>query len=344
MQPANALLDDPDALRERFDNDGYLYFQRVLDVERVRALRRRMLTVLADAGWVSPRAYFMSGRCLVAPVREGDDDFFRAYDEVQKLEEFHSLAHDERLTDIMRTVLGDSAWPHPLKIARLSFPDHYEVSTPPHQDWPNNQGTERLTAAWVPVGDIPAELGGLAILRGSHKWGPLPLTVHLGAGNRRAVLPEDMLEQCRWVSTEFALGDVLVFLSTTVHASLHNASEFFMRLSVDFRYQLEGEELTPGVLEPHFGRLSWPDIYRDWKSDRYQYYWRDKRYEVVPFRDIPLVGEPVGASDDEIRALAAYEQRRAARVERRLETLSAILADEDARGAAELLDATDRPD
>src|SRR5262249_37157864 len=147
--------------------------------------------------------------------------------EVQKLESFHTLAHDPTLVTTMRSVLGgDSAFPHPLKIARLAFPDHYEASTPPHQDFPNNEGTERLTATWVPLTDIPPELGGLAILRGSHRYGLLQMAGHIGAGNRCAVIPPEMAEECRWVTTEFHQGDVLVFPSLAVHASLHNASEF----------------------------------------------------------------------------------------------------------------------
>src|SRR5262249_20582364 len=142
------------------------------------------------------------------------------------------LAHDERLVAIMRDVLDEErVFPHPLKIARLIFPDNFEISTPPHQDFPNNQGTPDLTACWIPIGDFDRGHGGLAILRGSHRFGVLPLTTHFGAGNRSAVLPPEMLEECRWVTTQFAAGDVLVFPSLTVHAALHNASGFFMRLS-----------------------------------------------------------------------------------------------------------------
>ncbi len=77
-------------------------------------------------------------------------------------------------------------------------------------------------------------------------------------------------EECRWVTSEFRMGDVLLFPSMTVHASLHNASQFHMRLSVDFRYQLEGEALTEGCLQPHFQRLSWEEIYAGWRSDEHQ--------------------------------------------------------------------------
>lgn len=318
MVASNDLLGDDEALRTRLDDDGYLYFSQVLDRDKVLGLRRRMLSVLRDCGWVDPDAVLMYGATARPPVREGDDEFFEAYDEIQKLEAFHALAHDATLVSIMQSVLGESAFPHPLKIARLIFPDHYEVSTPPHQDFPNNQGTPDLTASWIPVGDFPREMGGLAILRGSHRRGRLPLTTHLGAGNRCAVLPLDLLEECRWVTTEFAAGDVLLFPSYTVHAATHNASELFMRISVDFRYQLEGEPLTQGCLEPHFGRLSWDEIYEGWSRTELQYYWKDLDFEVVPFEEFELVGA------DEDAALAEfmrYEQRVNARLGRRESSL-----------------------
>ena len=333
MQASNDLLGDPPALRARLAEDGYLYFSKLLDRARIQALRKQMLTVLADHGWVARDGYFMAGRCVRAPLREGEEEYLAAYDDVQKLEAFHTLAHDETLVETMRQVLGDTAFPHPLKIARLNFPDHFEASTPPHQDYPNNQGTDRLTAAWVPVGEIPYELGGLAILRGSQKFGVLPLDVHLGPGKRQAVVPVEVLERCRWVTTEFSMGDVLLFTSKTVHASMHNASEFFMRTSVDFRYQLEGEALTDLVLEPHFQRLSWEDIYQGWRSTRYQYYWKALDYQVVPFEDLGVEGRVLPEmSPEEIRQFVLYERRREARTERRMQALADVLdADRDSR-------------
>lgn len=311
MAVSNDLLGDPEALRSRLAEDGYLYFSGVLNRKKVLQLRRRMLGALDECGWIDPDSVLMRGRCTAVPVREGDPEFFVGYDEIQKLEEFHTLAHDDDLMAIMREVLGESAFPHPLKIARLAFPRHYEVSTPPHQDYPNNQGTPNLTAAWIPAGDIPGELGGVAVLRGSHQYGVLPLATHIGAGNRGAVVPLEMLEKCRWVSTDFSAGDLLLFPALTVHAARHNSSEFYMRLSVDFRYQLEGEALTPITLEPHFGRLTWEEIYENWSSTEHQYYWRDLDYEVVPFEEYPLVR----AEDerDEVDAFLSYERKRDAR-------------------------------
>ena len=44
----------------------------------------------------------------------------------------------------------------------------------------------------------------------------------------------------RWLTTEYQMGDVLVFGMGTVHASLDNQSNGY-RLSADSRYQLASE-------------------------------------------------------------------------------------------------------
>lgn len=291
MRSSTDLLGDPEALRERMETDSYLYFQGALDPAKVLDLRTKMLQVLADHGWIYTQHYFMQALSIITPLKEGEEEYLRVYDDIQHLEELHALAHDDALTAIMRAVVGETAWPHPLKIARLAFPGNWEVATPPHQDYPNNQGTTGLTASWIPVGDCPQELGGLAVLRGSHRYGVLPLDHHPGAGSRQAVVPLEMLEQLRWVTTDYAAGDVLVFSSTTVHASLNNATDS-IRVSVDFRFQNEHEPLTPIVLEPHYQMSTWDDIYAGWSSTEHQYYWRDLDYEVVPFESYPLVSGP----------------------------------------------------
>ena len=46
------MLGDPAALQERLDEDSYLYFEKVLDEGKINALRKKILLVLADQGWV----------------------------------------------------------------------------------------------------------------------------------------------------------------------------------------------------------------------------------------------------------------------------------------------------
>jgi hypothetical protein len=330
MRSSIDLVDDAEALRARMAEDSYLYLPGLLDAQKVLDLRRDVVEELGDRGWLRNDEYLMEAISIIPPLREGEEPFLEVYDAVQRLEGFHTLAHDPALVHAMRQLLGPTAFPHPLKIARLSFPANYEVSTPPHQDYPNNQGTESLTASWIPLGDCPIELGGLAVLRGSHRYGVLPLDRHPGAGNRQAVVPLPMLEELRWVTTDFEAGDVLLFPSTAVHASLHNASEHYMRLSVDFRYQQEGEALTDMVLQPHFQRLTWDDIYAGWSSTDHQYYWRDLDYEIVPFETFPLVsGDP---DDVPWAEILRHDHKINVRHERRMARLSDFLADDVSSG------------
>ena len=281
---ANELLGDPKSLQKKLADDGFLFFKSIIPKAKLLALRHAFTDILADAGCITAGELTTNAVATVRPFREGDEEYFKVHDRLVKLEEFHALAHDTNLMSLMRTVLGDSAFPHPLSIARLIFPNNAPATTPPHQDFPNNQGSEDLTAAWVPLGDCPNHMGPLKVLKGAHKYGILPMRHHLGPGSRAARIP-DALNHLTWHRSPFEAGDVLLFSALTVHAATDNLDASKMRLSVDYRYQTEGSPLTAGCLEPHFERLSWEEIYKDWKSDSLKYYWRSKKYRVVEWDD-----------------------------------------------------------
>jgi hypothetical protein len=303
-------LDDPTALCARFSEEGYLFLRGVVDTDLLLDLRKRVTSICASHGWFEPGTDPLDAIMYTEPCVEGDDRYFEVYDEVQKLEAFHAVPHHPSVRRCVTPLLSESAFPHPLSIARLMFPHNEEWATPPHQDYPNNQGTPDLYACWIPLGDCPAELGSLSILRGSHRLGVAPLEFSLGAGNRRARLDE-RFEGLNWVSGDFAAGDAVVFHSHTVHRSLPNTTDR-MRLSVDYRFQREGEPLTAGCLQPHFGRLGWDEIYQGWTRGDLQYYWRERRYTVVPWN--PTFHEQ---SDDDQR-IAMQDPMNWRREDRRL--------------------------
>lgn len=287
---SSPLLSSPEALRRRFQDEGYLYLRGLLDVSRVRALQEDIFACCREKGWFDPGTTSIeNGPPVVVPVNEGEAPFFRVYDEVQKLESLHTQAHDSDITRVMRMLLDETAFPHPLSICRLIFPDNNEAITPPHQDYPNNQGTTELYACWMPLVDCPVERGGLAMLPGSHRYGLLPLEFSLGPGNRQAVVPAELAQQS-WVGGDYRPGDVLIFHSLMLHRSLPNLTDR-MRLSVDFRYQSVHEPMTESCLNPHFGRLSWDQIYAGWASREYQYYWRKLPLKFAPwttrYHDLP---------------------------------------------------------
>jgi Phytanoyl-CoA dioxygenase (PhyH) len=278
FEDSSVLLDDAVALRARFERDGYVLLRGAVDVDLLLETRRAILRVLHAHGWLDPRQDPWAAVPLTGPFVEGEPEFLEAYDDVQRLETFHAVPHHASVRRCMTALLGPTAFPHPLSIARLIFPGNEEWTTPLHQDYPNNQGTFDLYACWIPLANCSVDGGNLSILRGSHKLGVAPLRASLGAGNRRAEL-DHRYDGLDWVGGDVRLGDALVFHSLTVHRALPNRGQS-MRLSVDYRFQREGEALTEGCLEPHFGRLSWDDIYKGWRRDDLNYYWRSKRFTV----------------------------------------------------------------
>jgi hypothetical protein len=272
LRPANALLDRPRELRDRFEEDGFLFFRGLLPADEILPVRRGILSCCRGAGWLSDDgADALEGRADPSKACvEPEPAFLAVYREVQKLERFHALAHHRALLDVVEAVLGEPALPHPNKIARLSFPHNVRHTTPPHQDFPFIQGTAETFTTWIPLGDIPRSLGGLMVDAGTHRAGLYEYHLSLGAGGMGidpASLPD------RWHTADYLIGDVLMFHSHLVHRALPNSTADRLRLSVDFRYQARSQPIAESNLIPHTGQVSWEEVYRDWESVELKFYW-----------------------------------------------------------------------
>lgn len=266
--PSTDLLADPSALRARAQADGYLYLPGLLPAKAVNRLRAAVLQAAGDAGWCDGAGLAAPG---VVPAVEGDQAFMAVYDQIQRLEAFHALALHPALLGLYRLLFEEEVLAHPRNICRVMFPRNNPYATPPHQDFLHVRGARDTWTAWVPLGDCPLALGGLAIMAGSHREPLLPTQTALGAGGAAvdtAALPYP------WVEGDMALGDVLTFHSHTVHQALPNLTPCRMRLSADFRYQPVTQPVVAASLEPHYGRLSWEEIYAGWSSRADAYYWR----------------------------------------------------------------------
>jgi ectoine hydroxylase-related dioxygenase (phytanoyl-CoA dioxygenase family) len=259
--------------------DGYLFVPGLIDREAIRRTRRDILDICARAGWLAPGSNPDDG--IAAPgVRHvaGQPGFMEVYTKVQHLESFHALAHDPGIVEVVRLVVQDEVLVHPRNIARIIFPEITTYTTPAHQDFIHIKGTPETYTCWFPLGDCPPELGGLAILRGSHRQGIFRHDPALGAGGRgidTAPLGHG------WVASPLQEGDALFFHSHTVHRGLDNVTLDRLRLSCDFRYQAVSEPVHPSSLEPHHGRLTWEEIYGGWRSEEWQYYWRQLPLRVT---------------------------------------------------------------
>lgn len=267
------LLGDAAALRERAQADGYLFVTGLVPRDAVDALAGAILRICREQGWADSE-----GRALGEPRLEGHEGWWDVYDPLQRLEAFHALAHRPEIVGLVRDLVSEEVLAHPRNIARVTFPGTAHYTTPPHQDYPLIQGTPDTYTVWIPLVDCPMELGGLAMLPGSHRVGLLPVHSASGPGGL-GVDAEDL--GLTWHMQDMRAGDALLFHSHTVHRALPNVSERDLRISADYRYQGASQPVVEDSLLPHYLRLSWDEIYAGWSAAGPRYYWRSFPLNVV---------------------------------------------------------------
>jgi len=282
MQP---FLDSTDAVNDgvelsrRMERDGYLFISELLPPAVVEALRMQMLEIARDAGWVqrgTPLADAvadLNGFCV-----EPEPVYMQKYHAMYRLPEFHAIQHHPNLVGLFERMLEEPVLPHPRIIGRTIFPQRETFTTPPHQDFIPIQGTEDTYTAWIPLGDLPRELGGLQIAAGSHRRGVYDFQPAMGAGGLEVL---DPLEGT-WRYSPFRQGDVLIFHSLAVHKGMPNGSDR-LRMSIDARYQRASEPIAPGSLQPHSQPSTWEEVYAGWPETELKYYWRKWEMEIKEY-------------------------------------------------------------
>jgi hypothetical protein len=279
------LLDHPELLCKQANLDGYMFFRSLLPKERVLGLRRQMMEIIDRHGLLDKDYDIMEGKANVGEVEKlelGRIDVgvsTEIYTEIQKLEEFHAIAHDPALLRVYTLLFGEEPMPHPRNICRMILPHFGITPTPPHQDFLHIQGTPSTWTCWFPIGDCSRELGGLAVLEGSHHNGMISVTENAGAGGLETILCGYNLE---WATDEYYAGDVLIFHSQTVHKAIPRQIPGYVRLSCDFRYQPASEVIEPSSLLPH-GPYTWDELYEGWNDKSIQYYWKKHDFTFSPW-------------------------------------------------------------
>jgi hypothetical protein len=278
---------DTAGLRARAERDSYLFFKHLLPAQDVLPVRADLLSVIEAFGWRQPGQDAFGDRLDLSRLNWVSESEMRtdigvthaAYHAVQRLESVHRLPHHSALKTLYRTLFGQEPLVHPRHIVRLPTPHPSIVPTPPHQDFPLIQGTSNTWTCWFPVGDCPRSLGGLTVLRGSHKKGYLPIQPSLGAG---LIAAELCPTETDWIEGDYEIGDVLTFPSFTVHKALPSQFKDRIRLSLDVRYQPADEPVEEKSLLPHCP-LTWNEIYADWKQDDLKYYWERQQKTFSPW-------------------------------------------------------------
>ena len=222
LADSSGLLRDPHALRGRLAADGYLFFRGLLPVEPVRAAGSAVTGRLHEGGWITP-----AGLPLGPPRGSGPKEALAdpAYRRAVLGLAFNRIPYLPELRGLVRGILGPEAFSYPVKVLRTVYPERAGGPAQGryvHCDY-GGAGVQDMLTTWLPLMNIPADLGGLAVMPGGHR--------------QRPHWPRLLKPAARgWATTDYRVGDVIVFHCLTPHAALPNAASA-LRISGDFRWQ-----------------------------------------------------------------------------------------------------------
>ncbi len=260
LREANALMGDMDALRQRMEEDGYLLIRKLHDPQKVKEARRVVLENLAANGQIDTSHPL--DEAVIAPNARGA--FLGGAKAVTHTPEFLAVVEAPELMQFFSDFLGAPALTFNYKWLRaVGHGDftgaHYDIVY-------MGRGTTKLYTVWTPLGDVPFEKGPLAILEGSHRieklkqtYGKMDVDRDNVEGGWFSNDPIELVEKFggRWLTTEFEMGDALIFGMFTMHGSLNNVTNCY-RISCDTRYQRADEPADERwVGENPIGHYAW---------------------------------------------------------------------------------------
>lgn len=258
LRDSTDVLDDEAALRERMMEDGYLYLPDYLKREEVLDARRVITTRLAQSGCLDEA--FDASQAVV----KSNEGLGFSPDLAVDNAPLQRVLYSGRMIEIYEKLLDEEVRHFDFTWMRAVAPGR---GTSPHCDIVYmGRGTQQLYTSWTPLGDTSFAMGGLMILEGSHRHQklrdnycrkdvdefcsnrrPAEHAQMGGGGNIReggslSHNPVKLRENLggRWLTSEFRAGDLLIFSTFIVHASLDNQSNR-VRLSSDSRYQRASE-------------------------------------------------------------------------------------------------------
>jgi ectoine hydroxylase-related dioxygenase (phytanoyl-CoA dioxygenase family) len=250
-------------LRDRCRDHGYLWLKGLLDPEEVKSFRAYMFEHMDDVGLTAPGSEPALG--LSSGQAQQKEKADRKLMALVRSAAYEAFCVQPRLWRFMDTFLEGVSYLHKRKILRYTQP-HTTAVTPAHYDLIYLRGgTSRVVTAWIPIGDIPVEMGGLVYLEGSHSIGmdmeaefsrkaaELTPQERISAYNRNMTeggwvskdLP-DMAERfnARWLIADYEAGDVVIHSPFMIHASTTNVDpQNRIRLSTDIRFQNVNDEI-----------------------------------------------------------------------------------------------------
>lgn len=228
------LLGEPEALRARIAEQGYLFFGKLLDAPLLDPLRAWVRQRCVAHGWVQPDPangpeFAAQVGATMAGAGYDDPRWVGLQRELSRAPEFVALADGEPLAGLMETLCEGPATRATVNFCWLKLPGQPEHTTLPHQDLFYLHQCPLMWTVWVPLVDTPLSLGPLGVVPGSGREGVLP---HVSPAVGMQV-PRDT----EWATAGVTVGDVVVFGALTVHCAWSNVTSDRVRASFDLRYQ-----------------------------------------------------------------------------------------------------------
>ena len=275
------VLGNRDRLRARAADNGYLFFPGLLPAAEVLAVRRAVLQVAEEHDLLRPGsdpdlAIRRDGVYVDVEYERNPTPAVRNfYNAVLGLRSFNAFFHHPTVTGVLDDLFGEPLFVHPRVICHVVFPGRPEHTAEPHQDFYPVKGTRNTWTVWIPLGDCDAELGGIAVGRGSHRLGFLD--------GKTLATGEPLDERTVWHWNPFTCGDVIMFHSLAIHQGRDNATADTIRLSTSARYQPVSEPVHALALGPQKRWADWEQLYAGWQpDDPLKYYWRSLDLTVHP--------------------------------------------------------------
>ena len=253
LRESSYLLGDGESLRDRMEEDGYLYLRGFFRRPDVMAARKVIVDRLAALGYLRPGSDPMD-------ALPGDKPLPFLPELPRDNPALDRLLYSGRMLDFYREFFGEAVKHFDFTWHRVMTPGQ---GTVPHCDMVYmGRGTrEKLLTAWVPLGDAPLNVGGLMILENSHRKHELlrpylerDVDTYCRNGRHAAAIeggkqrwewdgwlsrnPVSLRQKLggRWLTTDYEAGDLLTFTMYCVHGSVDNKSDR-IRISSDSRYQ-----------------------------------------------------------------------------------------------------------
>lgn len=283
LRDSSGVLEDTAELRLRLAEDGYLFLPGFHKRAAVMEGRRELLEYLASCDDDPAHPIFKPGTALDEAVFGG-----RAFtpshrswpgiggDQRGVRPAFLSVVNAPKLMDFFTRILGGRSTTFDHKWLRVVPPGNGNSA---HCDivYMGN-GARDLYTVWTPLGDVPLDMGPLAVAIGSHRHQKLQSTyttidthhyLSTGPDFKFARVAANFLG-AEWASSNFVAGDILVFSAYLLHAPLTNTTDR-LRLSSDTRYQLASEAQDqrhmgwiPDEFERMQGEKTLQEACRDW--------------------------------------------------------------------------------